>query len=610
MFGMEDHEDFFEKVPKIINDTINRARYIRGELIGVGSFGNFYLFTHLKTKGKCVGKIIMKSKLDGNLEEIYRETSIQMNLQHSNILRMFRYFGCKTCVCMTLELWDDTLECVLKRLKVLDEPSCRFVAREIACGISYLHEQRVIHRDIKPDSIFLTKDMDIKIGNFENATYHRDSAERTMKPYGTPMYFPPEYFDGNKYSFGVDVWALGIILYEMIVGHVPFDDMFYFMICDKIKRCDYNIPSTVPVHTEEMIRILLTRDPNNRPAIDYVLTYDYLSSENILKEHLRGYIHGQSFFNTNSQEDPHEYNPTSHIGNGNVSTNDCKLGQSREIEDIFQKEFTIDGNYQNKNIFPKNGRLFNMEEQSSYLLKDLHTKISTLVGSSTPKEVSAPFRIANALSSANRSKHFVSRWMNLSEDYGLAYQLSDSSVGVLYRDNTRLIVDNTMENFQYIDESNVRKYFECDRCPSGLYNKLKSLGYLKNYMETDSLDNPPVEEQEIGIVDGGIPILLKWKKDSESISFLLSNGVLQINFFDNHTKIIVSAPTESISIVGKDNRLKTYSIKKLSLIGLNEVMKRMVLYVMKVIEDWTSLKRKHECDNDDVVPTKKSSNDI
>uniref|UniRef100_A0A0K0FV71 Polo kinase n=1 Tax=Strongyloides venezuelensis TaxID=75913 RepID=A0A0K0FV71_STRVS len=607
MFGIEDYENFSEEVPKIINDGITGVRYSRGEFLGSGNIGNFYLFTHVKTKEKCVGKVIMKNKLDGNLDEIYRETSIQMNLKHSNILRMFRYFGCPTCICMTLELWDDTLECVLKRLKVLNEDSCRFVAREVACGISYLHEQRIIHRGIKPENIFLTKDMDIKIGNFGNATYHRDSTERVMKPYGALMYFAPEYLDGSKYSFGVDVWALGITLYEMIIGHVPFDDLFYFMIWNKIKRCDYIIPSVVPVHTEGMIRTLLTRDPNNRPTIDYILTYDYLNSESISKEHLRGYISGQSFSNTTSQEDPHEFNIISHTRNKNIPMKDCKLGPSRKIEDIFQKEFNIDSNYGNKNVLPKKGE-FNIEEQSNYLLKYLHNTVSTLVGSSTLNKVLSPFQIADALTSSNRSKYSVSMWMNLSEDYGLAYQLCDSSVGVLYRDNTRLIVDDSMKNFQYIDERSVREYFEYDRCPNELDKKLKSLGHIKNYMETDSLPNRPVKEKEIGIVDGGIPVLLKWKKDSESICFLLSNGVLQINFFDNHTKIIVSASTESISIIGENNRLKTYSIKKLSLIGLDKVMKKRVLYIMKVIEGWISLKRKHEGDNNDVVPAKKSNN--
>uniref|UniRef100_A0A0N5BIZ1 Polo kinase n=1 Tax=Strongyloides papillosus TaxID=174720 RepID=A0A0N5BIZ1_STREA len=524
-------EENSEEVPEIILDRRTRTQYHRGELLRIGSFGRYYLFTNLKTREKCVGKIIVKSGLNGMLNKVHQERNIHMSLEHPNILSMFCYIRCSTYICMTLELWDNTLGCVLERLKVLDEPSCRFVVREVACGISYLHENRIIHRDIKPANIFLTKDMDVKIGGFGVSTYHRDPTERMMERSGTCTYFAPESIDNSGYSFGVDVWALGVTLYKLSAGCYPFDDKDMFGLYEKIKSCDYDISSKVSVHTRDMIRILLDRDPDSRPAIDDVLKHDYLNPQSISKAHLIRYIYTAPFTKITNQKDLHRYNSMPHTRNKNIPKKDCKLDPSYRIEEIFQKGFNIDSSSGNKNILPRKDEL-NVEEQSNYLLKDLHTKISTLVGSSTPKEVSAPFRIADALSSCNRPKYFVSRWINLSEMYGFAYQLTDSSVGVLYRDNTRLTVDCPMENFQYIDESSVREYFEYDSCPRKLDKKLKLLRYFVNFMEMDSLANPPVEERKIGIVDGGIPILLKWKKHDGFICFLLSNGILQVTFFD------------------------------------------------------------------------------
>uniref|UniRef100_A0A0N5BIY7 polo kinase n=1 Tax=Strongyloides papillosus TaxID=174720 RepID=A0A0N5BIY7_STREA len=603
---MEDSGKFFEGIPKIFEDPRTRTQYCRGELLGSGTFGKFYLFTNLRTKEKCSGKVIIKSRLNYELNKINEEINIQMSLRHPNILRMFGYFDCSTYVCMTMELCDDTLKGVLERLEVLDEISSRFVIREIACGISYLHGKQLIHRDIKPDNIFLTKDINVKIGDFGIAIKHVDKAKKIEKACGTPEYLAPESLDGSGYTFGVDVWALGVTLYKMVVGHLPFDYTIGYELYEKIKNCDYHISSRVPLHTEDIVRILLTRDPDSRPAIDDVLKHDYLNPKRISKFHSRRYIYAIPFIKINSQKDLHGYNSMSRTKSENIPKKDCQLDPSHRIEDMFLKKFNINSSYGNKSI-PYEKDELDVEEQSNYLLKDLHVRISALIDSSTPKELLPPFQIANALSSGNRSKYFVSRWINLSEDYGFAYKLSDSSVGVLYRDNTRLTADRTMKNFQYIDESSMREYFEYDKCPTGLDKKLKLLGYFKIYMDMGSLINLSLEGQEIGIVDDEIPILLKWKKHDGYICFLLSNGILQVDFFDSNTKVIVSTSTNSISFIDEDNRLKTYSIRKLYLIGLEEVMKKKIPYVKKVIEDWRSHKRKHK-EDDSVVLAKKSNN--
>uniref|UniRef100_A0A0N5BJJ0 Polo kinase n=1 Tax=Strongyloides papillosus TaxID=174720 RepID=A0A0N5BJJ0_STREA len=117
---------------------------------------------------------------------------------------------------------------------------------------------------------------------------------------------------------------------------------------------------------------------------------------------------------------------------------------------------------------------------------------------------------------------------------------------------------------------------------------------------------PPVEEQEDDeIVDEGIPILLKWRRYNKCICFLLFDGVLQVDFLKEHINVIISEPTSSISIIDKDNNLRTYCSEELAFTGMDEFMKKKITYIQKVVEEWTSLKRKHEADNDDVVPAKK-----
>uniref|UniRef100_A0A0K0F1X0 Serine/threonine-protein kinase PLK n=1 Tax=Strongyloides venezuelensis TaxID=75913 RepID=A0A0K0F1X0_STRVS len=618
---MDAHGNLSEEIPKIIKDPTTRTQYSKEELLGSGGFGKCYLFTDLSTRKKYAGKVIMKSRLKGNLNMAHEEISIHINLRHPNILRMFRFFFLPTFACMILELCDGTLKNVLKRLEILDEPSCRFVLREVARGISYLHEERIIHRDIKLDNIFFTKDMDIKIGDFGIAIKCVDSTIKIMKACGTAKYFAPETLNGSGYSFGVDVWALGITLYKMTVGHYPFDCKDEHILYTMIMRHDYNIPSTVSAHTKEAIRILLIHDPDSRPAIDDVLKTDYLSSGSISKDHLREYISGRPSSNTTAQKNSRKFYAMPFGRRENIPKEDCKLNDNHGIENIFQKGFRIRRRYsksrivgslefnstpRNENISEKDLKI-DIEGKSTFAFKGIRIFVKLLFENGL-KRISCSEMDRNALFCSSRSKYSISRWVDFSKKYGLGYQLSDSSVGVNFKDNTRLVVDSTMKNFLYINKDGTRKYFEYGKCPTKLDKKLKLLKYFKRYMERNLLDKSPVEEQRnIKIFDKGIPILLKWKRDDKCICFLLFNGVFQINFLEDHTKVIITVPTKSISIIDKDNKLKTYNHRVLINGGMDEFMEKKMSCIKKVVDNWTLSKRKHEND-DDVVPGKKLNN--
>uniref|UniRef100_A0A0N5BIY5 polo kinase n=1 Tax=Strongyloides papillosus TaxID=174720 RepID=A0A0N5BIY5_STREA len=584
---MEDYDDFFEEVPEIIRDHKTGIDYSRGEFLGSGAFG----------------------KVNWDTDIIYQEISIQMSLRHPNILRLFRYFYCPFYVCMTLELCKETLSDVLKRLKVLDEASCKFVVREVARGLSHLHDNRIIHRDIKPDNIFLTNDMDVKIGDFGIAIRHENPAKKVTEACGTILYLAPESLDGSGYSFGIDVWALGVTLYKMAVGHHPFRNRVDFLLYNKIMSCSYIVPSTIPVHTGDMIRSLLTRDPGSRPTINEVLKCDYLNSKSISKDHLRGY-------------DLRERYVMPLLINVNIPKKDCKLNPNRGIEDIFQKRFSFvvihrfreytwmtfkyDNSHENENIPEKEFKL-DIEKKSSFILEKTGELVNSIFRN-VPKRIPSSEMDRIGLSSFSRPKHFVSRWIDFNEKYGLGYQLSDSSVGVLFKDNSRLVVDRTMKNYQYINKNGAREYFNHDKCPTMLGKRFKLLEYFKNYMETYLQAEQPSEEQEgIKVVDKGIPILLKWKRNDKCICFLLLNGVLQVNFLEEHTKVIISVPTKSISIINQDKKLKTYDVTNLSVHGWDEFMEEKMSYIKKIVEEWTSLKRKHGGDGD-IVPAKRSNN--
>uniref|UniRef100_A0A0N5BIZ0 Serine/threonine-protein kinase PLK n=1 Tax=Strongyloides papillosus TaxID=174720 RepID=A0A0N5BIZ0_STREA len=615
---MGDYKDFYGLFPEIIKDPVTGTQYSRGELLGSGGFGSCYLFTDLRNKKKYAGKVVMKSTINWKTSMIYQETSIQMSIRHPNILRMYRFFYLPTYVCMTLELCKETLRDVLKRLEVLDEPSCRFVLKEVACGISHLHEKQIIHRDIKPHNVFLTADMDVKIGDFGVAVRHENSTEKIYKASGTTRFFAPESIDNNGYSFGVDVWALGVTLYTMIVGHYPFDCRCTHVLFDKIKRCEYNLSLTVPAHTRDMIKTLLTPDPNKRPGIKGVLKHDYLSSENISKDHLLEYISKKPLDNANNQKDPHESNvmPLSrnesvpkeesdeNRGTGNIFQEGLRFGVNL-IKGRIVRKYYFDYTRENENV-PEKERKLDIEKKSIFVLEKIKGTFFSFFSHFGKKKLISSSEMGSITSSpCGGPQHFVSRWIDLNKKYGLGYQLSDSSIGVFFNDDFHLIADGTMKKFQCIDKNGVREYFEDDQCPSELSRKFKVLKYFKRKFESNLLAEEPVKgQEEIKVTGDGIPILLKWKKDDKCICFVLLNGILQINFLDDNTKVIFSLPTESVTIIDKDNKLRNYWFKRLALDGWDEFTGEKMSYVEKVIDEWITLKRKYE-DDDSAVPAKK-----
>uniref|UniRef100_A0A0N5BIY8 Protein kinase domain-containing protein n=1 Tax=Strongyloides papillosus TaxID=174720 RepID=A0A0N5BIY8_STREA len=289
---------------------------------------------------------------------------------------------------MILELCDDSLKNVLKKLKALNESSCRFVLREVARGIYYLHEKKIIHRDIKLDNIFLTKDMDVKIGDFGLSIYHRDPTKNITERCGTHTYYAPEIIDESGYSFGVDVWALGVTLHKMATGHYPFKFKTEQELYEKVKSCDYNISSKVSGREGDMVRILLTHDPESRPAIRDVLMHDYLNSEKISKDHLRRYISRKSLAETKNHKDPHDCSTMPLDKEENTPKEDCKIDENHETGNIFQKglrlgenhnenlgtrEFYYDNTHGNENI-PDEDLELDIEKNSTFVLEEVQRK--------------------------------------------------------------------------------------------------------------------------------------------------------------------------------------------------------------------------------------------
>lgn len=144
--------------------------------------------------------------------------------------------------------------------------------------MKYLHAHRVIHRDLKLGNLFINEDMMIKIGDFGLATKLEFEGQRKRTICGTPNYIAPEILDGKDgHSYEVDTWAIGVILYTMLVGKPPFETSDVKTTYRRIRLTAYTFPEHITISEEakSLITRILNVDPKRRPGIDEILGHGF-----------------------------------------------------------------------------------------------------------------------------------------------------------------------------------------------------------------------------------------------------------------------------------------------------------------------------------------------
>lgn len=242
-----------------------------GRKLGKGKFGKVYCVKDKKTGFICALKIMEKKELiEFKMEKQFRrEVEIQTNIRHPNCVRLYGYFHDVSRVYLILEyVVHGELYLFLKKRKTFDDiPLSHFVS-QMASALSYLHKKHIIHRDIKPENILLGFDNTIKISDFGWSVYTPSNKRTTMC--GTLDYLPPEMVEAKEHNEKVDVWALGVLMFEFLCGHPPFEDQYRSATFKKIAKVDLNIPENIDSDAADLIRNLLKYDPAKRIPLDQI----------------------------------------------------------------------------------------------------------------------------------------------------------------------------------------------------------------------------------------------------------------------------------------------------------------------------------------------------
>ncbi|PNF15459.1 Aurora kinase A, partial [Cryptotermes secundus] len=236
-----------------------------GRALGKGKFGNVYLAREKKSKFIIALKVLFKSQIQkANVEhQLKREIEIQSHLRHPNILRMYGYFHDDSRVYMILEfapngeLFKELQAQPNKRFT--EERTAKYIA-QIADALRYCHGKKVIHRDIKPENLLLGHKGEIKIADFGWSVHSPSSRRDTLC--GTLDYLPPEMVQGQPHDEKVDLWSLGVLCYECLVGKPPFEAATYEETYRRIGRAKYSFPPHVSEGARDLIRKVKPRSCN------------------------------------------------------------------------------------------------------------------------------------------------------------------------------------------------------------------------------------------------------------------------------------------------------------------------------------------------------------
>jgi aurora kinase len=230
-----------------------------GRPLGKGKFGRVYLARERSTGFICALKVLYKSELQqgtGVEKQVRREIEIQSNLRHPNILKLYGHFHDSKRIFLILEFaGKGELYKHLRRESRFPEWKAAQYIAQMAAALRYLHRKHVIHRDIKPENILVGIHGEIKISDFGWSVHAPNNRRNTLC--GTLDYLPPEMIKSgskdNWYNEKVDLWSLGVLMYEFLVGEAPFEDT-PIMTHKRIARADMTIPEWVSKEAKDLIK--------------------------------------------------------------------------------------------------------------------------------------------------------------------------------------------------------------------------------------------------------------------------------------------------------------------------------------------------------------------
>ncbi|XP_045066229.1 MAP/microtubule affinity-regulating kinase 3-like isoform X4 [Coregonus clupeaformis] len=257
-------------IASCVDEQPHIGNYRLLKTIGKGNFAKVKLARHILTGREVAIKIIDKTQLNPtSLQKLFREVRIMKILNHPNIVKLFEVIETEKTLYLVMEYASggEVFDYLVAHGR-MKEKEARAKFRQIVSAVQYCHQKKIVHRDLKAENLLLDADMNIKIADFGFSNeFTMGSKLDTFC--GSPPYAAPELFQGKKYDGPeVDVWSLGVILYTLVSGSLPFDGQNLKELRERVLRGKYRIPFYMSTDCENLLKRFLVLNPSKRGTLE------------------------------------------------------------------------------------------------------------------------------------------------------------------------------------------------------------------------------------------------------------------------------------------------------------------------------------------------------
>ncbi|XP_015712691.1 serine/threonine-protein kinase MARK1 isoform X7 [Coturnix japonica] len=272
--------------------------------IGKGNFAKVKLARHVLTGREVAVKIIDKTQLNPtSLQKLFREVRIMKILNHPNIVKLFEVIETEKTLYLVMEYASggEVFDYLVAHGR-MKEKEARAKFRQIVSAVQYCHQKCIVHRDLKAENLLLDSDMNIKIADFGFS--NEFTVGNKLDTFcGSPPYAAPELFQGKKYDGPeVDVWSLGVILYTLVSGSLPFDGQNLKELRERVLRGKYRIPFYMSTDCENLLKKLLVLNPIKRGSLEQIMKDRWMNVGHE-EEELKPYTEPEPDFNDTKRID-------------------------------------------------------------------------------------------------------------------------------------------------------------------------------------------------------------------------------------------------------------------------------------------------------------------
>ncbi|XP_008315186.1 maternal embryonic leucine zipper kinase [Cynoglossus semilaevis] len=297
------------------------------ETIGSGGFAKVKLGRHILTGENVAIKIMNKKDMGDDLPRVKVEIEALKNLSHQHVCRLYQVIETATQIFMVLEYCPggELFDYIIAKDR-LSEEETRVFFRQIVSAMAYIHSQGYAHRDLKPENLLIDEDQNLKLIDFGLCAKPKGGlGSELMTCCGSPAYAAPELIQGKAYiGSEADVWSMGVLLFALLCGYLPFDDENCMALYRKITRGKYDNPTWLTPGSVLLINQMMQVNPKRRLAVRQLLDHPW-----VMKDY-------------NSPVEWYSRRPLGHIDEDCITEMAVSMKRSRESTTSLVKEWRYD----------------------------------------------------------------------------------------------------------------------------------------------------------------------------------------------------------------------------------------------------------------------------